>query len=142
MRLLLLAAAILTPTAAHTQAPKLPPYEHPATVADAAGIPVGAPGAVRGEEVCYGRDTHRRLAYMLAAVEPLSDTRATQAWAMGYRDGRMTTVGELDAERERRVKAEADLAKTSARPGIAPYIAAAGAGLAAGIILGVLVGGL
>ena len=120
--------------------PALPAYKHPATVADAAGIPSGAP-VVRGEDVCYGRDAHRRLAYMLSAIEPLSDARAATAWAWGYRTGRFEPLAELEAERERRVAAEADAERAQAG-GVSAYIAAAAVGAAVGLVAGALMVGL
>ena len=134
------AVVVAFASAAHAQpAPTLPPYQHPATIADGAGIPSGAP-TIRGEDVCYGRDAHRRLAYMLAAVEPLSDARATQAWAWGYRDGRLEPVAELEAERARRVAAEAE-AERAKSGGFGAYLATGAVGVAVGVLAALLIGG-
>jgi len=136
----LAAVLALTAGARAEPAPALPPYLHPAEVADSAGIPTGAP-VVRGEDVCYGRDAHRRLAYMLAAIEPMSDARTTTAWAWGYRTGRLEPLAELESERKRRIAAEAD-AERAQSGGVSAYIAAAAVGAAVGLVAGALMVGL
>ena len=125
-----LRAAVADPT------PRIPSYVHPATAADEAGVPNGAPPEPRDGGVWYPQPTHHRLATMLAAVEPLSTARATRAWAWGYSDGRMAAVDECEAERARRVEAEARSDGV-----MMGYVAAGAVGLALGALLVVTLGG-
>jgi hypothetical protein len=140
---LALSAATLALVASAAKAepvPRVPAYIHPTTVADAHGAMAGESPTARDGGVWYPADTHHRLVVTLAAVRPMSDARATQAWAWGYADGRLATHGECEAERARRVEAEAKVETHAA--GLSGYVAASAVGLVAGLVAGVVLGGL
>lgn len=120
-------------------APRVPEYVHPAAAAESAGVPVGAPPEPRDGGVWYPADAHARIVTMIAAIEPLSTARATRAWSWGYADGLLLGLDECEAERARRVEAEA---KAEDAPGIGGYVTAAAAGLAVGVLAAVLAGGV
>lgn len=92
----LLIVALLAPPA-----PRLPPYVAPADLADNLGLPPGPDPEERDGGIWYAPETHQRLATLIAAVEPLSDTRAELAWAYGYADGRLESAAQI-AEAEKR----------------------------------------
>ena len=117
---------------------RLPEYIHPATVADAAGIVADGAPEPRDGGVWYPAGTHRRLVAMLAAAEPMSDARATRAWAFGYEDGRMVGVNDCDADRARRVEAEAALEAAGDTTG---RLTLAALGVAVGLVAGLVIGG-
>lgn len=117
---------------------RVPDYTHPAAIADDAGVLAQGVPEPRGDGVWYPADAHARLAFMLAATEPLSTARATRAWAWGYADGRVVAGDECAAERARRVAAEAE-AEGAGSP-LSTYIALGAAGFAVGILAAVIAG--